>query len=170
MITPDYCQLMANYNGWMNERLYAVCSDFSDADRRRDRGAFFSSIHGTLNHLLWGDRMWLGRFTGVPFAFPAFGADMFGSFDDLRRERVITDQAIVTWAASVRAEWLASTLEYESRVDGKTRRLSAAIAVVHLFNHETHHRGQLTTLISQAGVDPGVTDLPWIPGAVEIVA
>ena len=83
---------------------------------------------------------------------------------------MITDQAIVTWAASVRAEWLASTLEYESRVDGKTRRLSAAIAVVHLFNHETHHRGQLTTLISQAGVDPGVTDLPWIPGAVEIVA
>jgi len=86
MISREYCQLMASYNHWMNERLYAVCSEFSDAERRRDRGAFFSSIHGTLNHLLWGDRMWLGRFVGPPCTYPAFGADMFDTFDELRRD------------------------------------------------------------------------------------
>ena len=169
MIDREYCQLMANYNRWMNERLYVVCAEFSDAERRRDRGAFFSSIHGTLNHLLWGDRMWLGRFIGPLCTHPAFGADMFEDFDELRRERETTDRSMLDWAAGLADAWLGSTLEYRSRVDGKTRRLPAAAAVVHLFNHGTHHRGQLTTLIKQAGVDPGVTDLPWLPGVVEIV-
>ena len=113
--------------------------------------------------------MWLGRFVGVPCAYPAFGADMYDDFDELAQERVRTDAAILAWADGVTVEWLASTIEYESRVDGRTRRLPAAVAVVHLFNHATHHRGQLTTLIKQAGVDPGVTDLPWLPGAVEIL-
>ena len=170
MISREYCQLMASYSHWMNERLYAVCSEFSDAERRRDRGAFFSSIHGTLNHLLWGDRMWLGRFVGPPCTYPEFGADMFDTFDELRRERDATDRALIAWAGELTAQWLASTLEYASRVDGKTRRIPAAAAVVHLFNHGTHHRGQLSTLIKQAGVDPGVTDLPWLPGVAEIVA
>jgi len=169
MISREYCQLMAGYNSWMNERLYSVCAQFSDAERLRDRGAFFSSIHGTLNHLLWGDRMWLGRFVGPECTYPAFGADMFEAFEELRREREATDRAMIAWAAQVTAQWLATTLEYASRVDGKTRRLPAAAAAVHLFNHGTHHRGQLTTLIKQAGIDPGVTDLPWLPGVVEIV-
>ena len=77
MIAPSYCQVMARYNRWMNERLYALLSEIEDAQRKRDRGAFFGSMHGTLNHLLWGDRMWLGRFVGEPCAVPAFGADMY---------------------------------------------------------------------------------------------
>src|SRR5260370_23283185 len=77
MITPEYCQLMARYNRWMNERLYGLCAAMADGERKRDRGAFFGSIHGTLNHLLWGDRMWLGRFAGLPCTYPQFGADTF---------------------------------------------------------------------------------------------
>ena len=73
MISPDYCQLMARYNRWMNERLYALLSGLPDDERKRDRGAFFGSMHGTLNHLLWGDRMWLGRFLDEPCSHPAFG-------------------------------------------------------------------------------------------------
>ena len=169
MITPEYCQLMARYNRWMNERLYALCGDIADAERKRDRGAFFGSIHGTLNHLLWGDRMWLGRFVGTPCAYPAFGADMFADFDELRSEREATDRSMLDWAGSVTAEWLTSPLQYASKVDGKTRRLPAGIAAVHMFNHGIHHRGQLTTLLKQVGVDPGVTDLPWLPGVVKIV-
>jgi uncharacterized damage-inducible protein DinB len=169
MITPQYCELMSRYNRWMNERLYALCADMSDDERRRDRGAFFGSIHGTLNHLLWGDRMWLGRLVGSPCAYPAFGADMFAEFDVLRRERAETDQALTAWASNVSAESLSSPLEYTSAVDGKTRRLPTEVAVVHMFNHGTHHRGQLTTLLKQAGIDPGPTDLPWLPGVVQIV-
>lgn len=166
MVTPDYCRLMARYNRWMNERLYALLAELDDAERKRDRGAFFGSMHGTLNHLLWGDRMWLGRFIDVPCTFPAFGADMYVDFAELAREREITDRAILEWAGSVGAAWLAGRLTYTSKVDGRTRAMPRAVAVLQLFNHGTHHRGQLTTLIAQAGRDPGVTDIPWLPGVV----
>jgi len=166
MIGPEYCQMMARYNRWMNERLYASCAELTETKRTRDRGAFFGSIHGTLNHLLWGDRMWMGRFVGVPCTHPAFGADMFADFAELGRERQTTDQLILDWSANLRPAWLASALTYTSVVDGRRRTLPAEIAVVHMFNHGTHHRGQLTTLMKQAGADPGVTDLPWLPGLV----
>jgi uncharacterized damage-inducible protein DinB len=168
VISPEYCELMARYGRWMNERLYARLADLPDVERKRDRGAFFGSMHGTLNHLLWGDRMWLGRFVGTPCTAPAFGADMYEDFAELRRERELTDAALLDWAGRVTAAWLASTLTYTSRVDGRTREIPAALAAVHLFNHGTHHRGQLTTLMKQAGIDPGVTDLPWLPGAVRV--
>ena len=94
---------------------------------------------------------------------------MFTNFDELEREREATDQAMLEWAGGVSVEWLGSPLEYASVVDGKVRRLPREIAVVHMYNHGTHHRGQLTTLLKQAGIDPGVTDLPWVPGVVQIV-
>jgi uncharacterized damage-inducible protein DinB len=169
MITPDYCLLMARYNRWMNERLYAQLAGIDDAERRRDRNAFFGSMHGTLNHLLWGDRMWLGRFVDEPCTAPAFGADMFADFGELSRERERTDMNILGWAGKVSPQWLAGSLVYTSRVDGRTREMPRAVAAVHLFNHGTHHRGQLTTLMKQAGHDPGITDLPWLPGVVRIV-
>ncbi len=168
MIAPEYCQLMARYSRWMNERLCALLSEFADEERKRDRGAFFGSMHGTLNHLLWGDRVWLGRFIGDACAHPAFGRDMYADFDGLRRERDITDTRILDWAGHVTPEWLGGELVYTSAADGKVRILPRAAAVVHLFNHGTHHRGQLTTLIRQAGRDPGVTDLPWLPGLTRV--
>jgi uncharacterized damage-inducible protein DinB len=169
VITPDYCRMMARYGHWMNERLYAALADVPDAERKRDRGAFFGSMHGTLNHLLWGDRMWLGRFIGTPCTAPAFGADMYDDFAQLRHARDDTDRDLADWAGNVTPSWLAAPLVYTSRVDGRTRELPAAVAAIHLFNHGTHHRGQLTTLMKQAGLDPGVTDLPWLPGVVRII-
>jgi len=169
MITPEYCQVMARYNRWMNERLYAVAAQISDEERKRDRGAFFRSMHGTLNHLLWGDRMWLGRFIEEPCTAPAFGADMFEDFAELAREREVTDREISNWAGNTTALWLAGPLRYTSKVDGRTRELSRALCAVHLFNHGIHHRGQLTTLLKQSGHDPGPTDLPWLPGVVQII-
>jgi len=166
MVDRDYCLLMGRYNRWMNERLYALLAEFDDAARKEDRGAFFGSMHGTLNHILWGDRMWLGRFTDAPCDFPAFGAAMYGDFAQLAREREATDRAILEWAGSVTPAWLDGALVYTSKVDGRRRELSRTVAVIHLFNHATHHRGQLTTLIRQTGRDPGVTDLPWLPGVV----
>ena len=126
-------------------------------------------MHGTANHLLWGDRMWLGRFLDDSCTVPAFGADMYADFSELAREREATDRTMLEWAGHVTPEWLAGALVYTSRVDGKTRELPRAVAAMHLFNHGTHHRGQLTTLIKQAGRDPGVTDLPWLPGVVRIL-
>jgi uncharacterized damage-inducible protein DinB len=163
MIDPSYCQLMAQYNQWMNQKLYAICAEIPDEERKQDRGAFFKSIHGTLNHLLEGDRIWVGRFTGKPLSSRKLGEELYSDFEQLRQEREQFDQEILDWAKTLSAEWLAQPFEYTSKVDGKTRTLPTWVLVTHLFNHQTHHRGQLTTLLSQMGHDPDVTDLPWLP-------
>jgi len=168
MISVDYCQLLARYNHWMNERLYAVVSEFSEEERNRDRGAFFGSMHRTLNHILWADRIWFSRFTGNAYSVPAFGADMYPDFAELARERAAADTAILDWAGQLPPAWLAGTLEYRSASDGKVRHLANWVAAAHMFQHATHHRGQLATLVKQAGGDVGVTDLPWMPGVVRM--
>ena len=168
MISVDYCQLLARYNHWMNERLYAVVSEFSEEVRNRDRGAFFGSMHRTLNHILWADRIWFSRFTGNAYSVPAFGADMYPDFAELARERAAADTAILDWAGQLPPAWLAGTLEYRSASDGKVRHLANWVAAAHMFQHATHHRGQLATLVKQAGGDVGVTDLPWMPGVVRM--
>jgi uncharacterized damage-inducible protein DinB len=166
MISVDYCQLLARYNRWMNERMYAVVGEFGEEERTRDRGAFFGSMHRTLNHILWGDRVWLARFTDQSYTEPAYGADMYGDFAQLARAREATDTAILDWTGQLKPEWLAGTLDYRRSSDGARRSMARWIAVTHLFQHATHHRGQLATLIAQAGKDPGVTDLPWMPGVI----
>ena len=76
MLALDTFRTMAHYNRWMNERLYAVCAEIPDGERRRDRGAFFKSIHGTLNHLLLGDRLWMGRFLDRPFTVDSLDQEL----------------------------------------------------------------------------------------------
>ena len=162
MINAEYCGVMARYNRWMNSRLYEVCAGIADEERRRERGAFFGSIMGTLNHLLYGDEAWLGRF--VQREIPkVIAKDSGGDFDMLRERRAALDQEIIGWADGVSADWLAQPFRYTSNVDGITRELPAWMLVTHMFNHQTHHRGQLTTLLSQIKVDYGITDLPWLP-------
>jgi len=161
MIDRHYCLLMAGHNRWMNQRLYALCAELPDADRRADRGAFFKSVHGTMHHLLSGDRAWLNRFRGLPAEPLADDA----TFESLRAARDALDQEILEWAGSVDAAWLAADFSYRSWFSGAHTR-PAWTLVVHLFNHQAHHRGQLTTLLSQLGLDPGVTDLPMLPELV----
>jgi len=154
---------MARYNQWMNERLYELCAQVSDAERKRDAGAFFKSIHATLNHLLLGDKIWMGRFTGQPFAFTSLAQELHADFDELRAGRASTDRSIVEWAQSLSDADFTRELSYMSAVKPQPRRYPLWFAVAHFFNHQTHHRGQLTTLLSQRGLDPGVTDLIWLP-------
>jgi uncharacterized damage-inducible protein DinB len=162
-ITPQYCQTMAAYNGWMNHQLYAAAAQLSDAQRKQDRGAFFRSIHSTLNHILWGDRLWLGRFDGQTYATGVMGADLYDDFDELRARRLAHDAAIAAWAAQVSAAALAGPLSWYSGVARRDLSRPRWLCVMQMFNHQTHHRGQVTTLLKQSGVDPGVTDLPWAP-------
>jgi len=150
---------MAHYNRWMNSRIYAACAGLSDAERKRDAGAFFRSIHGTLNHLLLADRIWMGRFSGQAVAVESLDQELHSSFEALRAERETRDEAIIAWAESLSDADLASTLSFTSVVDPRPRECPFWLAVSHFFNHQTHHRGQVTTLLSQRGIDPGVTDL-----------
>ena len=159
----DHFQLMARYNQWMNETLYQVCADIPDEDRKQDLGAFFKSIHATLNHILYGDKAWMGRFTHTPFYAPNMGQNLYADFDQLRAERQATDCRILDWSQTLAPDWLTAQLDYKSTIDNKTRRLPTWVLVAHMFNHQTHHRGQVTTLIKQLGHEPGITDLPWLP-------
>lgn len=163
-MTPEYARVMARYNRWMNDKLYAVAAKLTDAERTQDRGAFFGSIHRTFNHLLVADRVWLGRFVGATVAdgemgpgIRALDQELYADFAELRRERAKTDDAIDTFVAPLTKEMLVGDLRYVRR--GVVNEFPLWHAVAQVFNHQTHHRGQVTTLLVQAGHDPGVTDL-----------
>lgn len=155
-------KLMARYNRWMNTRMYASCATLSDADLRLDRGAFFGSIFGTLDHLLFGDLAWMGRFTGARRDGLAIGKLIHDDIHPLLEDRQRTDAWIIEWADGLEESFVRADLRYESNAYQRTRVLPTWICIQHMFNHQTHHRGQLTTLMSQAGLDFGVTDLPWM--------
>jgi uncharacterized damage-inducible protein DinB len=163
MIDAEHCQTFAAYNTWMNEKLYACAEQLPDAERKKDRGAFFRSIHSTLNHVLWGDRLWLARFNGRKYPVGAVGVDLYDDFDHLRLARVEMDADLTEWAMQVRKEQLVAPLTWFSDAAQKEMTRPTWLCVTQLFNHQTHHRGQVTTLLKQAGIDPGITDLPWAP-------
>jgi uncharacterized damage-inducible protein DinB len=154
----NYYTVMSTYNQWMNQKLYAVCADIPDVDRKLDRGAFFKSIHGTFNHILVADRIWLGRFTQQPFTVQ-LDKELYSDFSELRGQREQLDLIIIDWAQNLTPEWLTANLTYTNS-SGFTRTLPHWLLVTHMFNHQTHHRGQLTTILNQMGYEPGVTDLP----------
>ncbi len=158
-------QRMARYNRWMNERLMTTCSQLSDAERKRDRGAPFGSIHGLWNHILLADRLWLARFAATPMPYSRLDEEVCADWNELLRERAQTDDAIDAYVAALSEEKLASTLHFVSLSNPTPRDLPLWVAVQHLFNHQTHHRGQITALMEQAGLDCGVTDLPMMPDA-----
>jgi uncharacterized damage-inducible protein DinB len=169
VIVEQY-RTLARYNTWMNGKLYALAATLADAERRADRGAFFRSIHGTLNHLLFTDRAWLYRFThdpaigesrdrdGALIPYRGLDQELYAEFDLLRSEREKTDRHIESWVDGLDAARLAAPIHYRTS-KGIEREHPLWQAVTHFFNHQTHHRGQVTTLFSQLGHDPGVTDL-----------
>ena len=163
MYTGDTYSLMADYNAWMNGKLYAAADGIPDARRKQDLGAFFKSLHGTLDHILFVDLLFLARFTGTPAPAGDLGEVLHDAFDTLRSERTRADAQILDWIANLDRSSLAEPLTFTSMVDGVTRTLPKWVMVTQMFNHQTHHRGQAATLIKQLGVDPGITDIPWLP-------
>jgi uncharacterized damage-inducible protein DinB len=163
MFEGNYPQLMAAYNATLNEKVYDAAATLDDVERKRDRGAYFKSIHATLDHLVWGDGAWLGRFDGNTYTAGPIGALLYEDFDALRAARRALDAKIIAWADSIDAEWLATPMTWTSKLYGFTQTHPRWVQVTQMFNHQTHHRGQVTTLLTQAGVDVGATDLPTIP-------
>ena|SRR5579871_170165 len=164
MITPAYAVLMTQYNRWMNESLYGICGSLTDEERKQDQGASYRSVHGTLNHLLLGDRLYLGRFTGEPFRVRSLEEELYSDFPTLCQERAKTDQQIEAWTQTLTEEALTLPLRFESVTYRREHIFPLWIVVVQFFNHQIHHRGQLTTLLNQVGVDFGKVDLIWMPG------
>lgn len=165
MMSPQWLGALARYNRWMNEKLYALAATMSDEARKRDCGAFFKSIHGTFNHLLLADKVWLGRFTGAtapegfmgPDGIRSLDQELFVDFEELRSARLATDEQLSRWISELTEARLAAPLVFMRR--GQRHEAPLWWMVAHVFNHQTHHRGQVTTLFTQLGYDPGVTDL-----------
>ncbi len=165
MVTVEYCQTMARYNAWQNRSLSTCIKALDDTALRQDRKAFFGSIWKTANHLLWGDQLWMSRFdgghgpsTGIP--------DSVGLHDDTQLwldDRLRTDQRIERWAGKLRQVDLVGPLVWHSGAANKTMIKPTALCVVHFFNHQTHHRGQMHAMLTAAGQRPDDTDLPFMP-------
>jgi uncharacterized damage-inducible protein DinB len=166
MISPGWCRMMAAYNSEMNRRIYAATATVPEAARVADGGAFHGSLMATLNHLLWGDRQWMSRLDPPNWQKPpaGFAASrvLHDDFAALQAARVAADAAIEAWAAGVTGDWLAGDLTWFSGGTGREWTLPRWITVTHLFNHQTHHRGQAHALVTREGVAPADTDLPFI--------
>lgn len=166
MISADYCRLMARYNRWQNESLYAAAEGIGAAARREERGAFFGSIHGTLSHLLWGDMVWMSRFDGGdrPDCGIAESPRLFDDWQGLWAERRAMDDRIVAWAGDLTGGALAGPLAWHSAVLGREIERPIALCIVHFFNHQTHHRGQAHAMLTASGARPDDTDIVIMPG------
>ena len=166
MISPDYVRTMALYNRWQNRSLYREADKLSPEQRLEERGAFFGSVHATLNHLLFGDQIWMSRFTGRHAPEAATVADsttMVRNWDELCERRSAFDDVIIAWSQTVSEDWLTGALTWRSTAIDLTLTKPRWITVVHMFNHQTHHRGQVHALLTGFGLKPDDTDLPLLP-------
>lgn len=143
--------MFARYNEWANRRLYERAAELSDDSYRADRGAFFGSVHGTLNHLLVGDRIWMHRFTGEGPTYPNLDLVLHDDLAALRKAREQEDQRILQWVDGLDAEKLAGRFTYRTVVNPKEITQPLAPALAHFFNHQTHHRGQVHALLTAIG-------------------
>jgi uncharacterized damage-inducible protein DinB len=156
---------MARYNRWQNANMLAAAGTLPDEERRADRGAFFGSIHATFSHLLWGDRIWMHRFAGTskPDGGIAESTCMVAAWDALTSERRRFDDVIVDWADRLDEAWFAADLTWWSGAAGRKVTRPRPALVMHFFNHQTHHRGQIHAMLTAAGARPSDTDLFMLP-------
>ncbi|WP_422065131.1 DinB family protein [Shimia sp.] len=166
LITPQYCQMMARYNTWQNAQMRAACTSLTEEELRADRGAFFGSIMATINHLVWGDTIWMSRFDGgaAPAVPAAEHKEICATFAEWGAAREAMDQRIQAWADSLTSEEIGQDLSWYSGMFQRDYQMPKSVCVVHMFNHQTHHRGQVHAMLTSAGQKTSDTDLIFMPG------
>jgi uncharacterized damage-inducible protein DinB len=147
----DHYVRFAAYNAWANRRLYAAVATLPDADYRADRGAFFRSLHGTLNHLLVTDHVWMHRFSGEGDAPDRLDAILFETLAELDAARRAMDDRIVRYVASLDEAALDGVIHYRRVSTPEPMSQALAPALAHWFNHQTHHRGQAHAILTSLG-------------------
>ncbi|MEQ9199021.1 MAG: DinB family protein, partial [Rhodospirillales bacterium] len=154
----DYFRLLSRYNRWANGRLYEAASRVNREDYFRDRQAFFGSLHGTLNHILVGDRIWISRIEGRDSGISRLDEILYDDLDSLWSARESFDETIINTLLDMKPGRLESDLSYRT-TSGLACVTPLRLVIGHLFNHATHHRGQAHGLLSQTAVAPPVLDL-----------
>ena len=145
----SHWQMFAAYNGWANARIYEAAAKLSDEDYRADCSAFFKSVHGTLNHLLVSDRIWMQRFTGTGEAPDRLDAILFDSLMELQQARIEEDARILAFVESLDEADLSRMLRYRAVSTPIECEQELGSALAHWFNHQTHHRGQIHGLLTR---------------------
>ena len=151
-------QMLARYNRNANERLYATCAQLNDAEYRKQRPGSFGSIHGLLNHILLGDRRWMGLFENGQRVTPPLNLILYDDFASLRSARAGEDARIESFFSDLDFAFWGRSFQYTNN-QGKDYVETAHVACSHLFNHQTHHRGQVHVMLSHAQVAPPALDL-----------
>jgi len=154
----DAFRMLARYNRVANERLYEKCGHLDAVAYRLERKGSFGSIHKLLNHILLGDRIWMSRFAGGGNTTPPLSSLLFDSFPELCLARVAQDKEIEAFFAKADVDFLQRQLRYTNS-QGKDYVETVPVAVLHFFNHQTHHRGQVHVMISQTDVKPPSLDM-----------
>jgi uncharacterized damage-inducible protein DinB len=144
-------QMFADYNRWANIIVYDACNELSDAEYRADRGAFFGSAHRTLNHLLCADRIWLKRVTGSGEAPTALDTILHEDFQALREARIAEDRRIIDWIDTLDDDKLANSFTYSPISNPEPITQPLGPVLTHVFNHQTHHRGQVHMILTSLG-------------------
>lgn len=157
-MTAAYFQRLARYNAWANARLYDGAASLEEAACRLDRGAFFGSLHNTLNHILVADRIWMHRFTGTGETYTQLDTVPCGDLSSLRAAREAEDARIERWVGGLTDDGIAATFTY-ANMAGEPQAWPQGLVLAHFFNHQTHHRGQAHAMLSQAGRKPPQLDL-----------
>lgn len=155
----QHFQMFAAYNSWANRRLYDAASELDGDELRRDTGAFFRSMMGTLNHLLAADRIWMKRFTGEGDAPASLDETLFDDLPQLRAAREAEDRRIVKWIGGISEKALSGRFTYMTVTDMRTISQRLAPSLAHFFNHQTHHRGQAHMVLTSLGRPSPVLDL-----------
>jgi uncharacterized damage-inducible protein DinB len=155
----EYYTMIARYNRWANTRLYGMAARLSDEQYRRNVGAYFGSLHHTLNHLLSADRIWMRRLTGAGDHPDRLNAVLFDDLVSLRTAREAEDARIVTFIDGLCEADFEKQRDYQT-LNGTRQRQPLGEILAHLFNHQTHHRGQAHTVLTILGVvEPDPLDL-----------
>jgi uncharacterized damage-inducible protein DinB len=165
MISPDYCVMMARYNAWQNKQMKAALEALDHEQLTQNHGAFFGSILNTANHILWADMVWMSRFSDV--------LRPEGGFDESTKltptiaawgaERFRMDAKILHWAENLRAIDLVGDLQWYGKLLNADMCKPIAQCVAHFFNHQTHHRGQIHGMVTNAGGQGWTSDLFLMP-------
>ena len=165
MINPGYVLTMARYNAWQNKQMMAAMAGMTEDALRAERGAFFGGILATANHILWGDGMWMARFQGMepPPVSMAGSTSLHLTFAAWSAARFRMDGRILLWAEKMQALDLIGDLTWHSGVMGRQVTRPKGALIVHMFNHQTHHRGQIHAMLTAAGVAAPVSDLFFMP-------
>ena len=154
-------QMFADYNRWANDRTYQACAELTDDEYRSDTGAFFGSAHRTLNHLLTADRIWLRRMTGAGDAPDALDAVLFEEFAELRAARAAEDRRIIDFVETLDGQRIAGAFTYTPITNPKPITQPLGPVLSHVFNHQTHHRGQVHMILTSLGKPSLALDLVY---------